>query len=104
MTEIPNEIVELIIEHASALCIQQAFRRKFCAHIYFGHAKNPLWFAFKHELEMLDKDAWRLLIACPLVRREWRTELGSWMGMPNTVLKKIVFEASQGLWGRKHRF
>mgnify|MGYP007117493975 CR=1 FL=1 len=42
---------------------------------------------------------WKWLSLYPLVRREWRRELGSWTGVSEATLDMLRHETRRGLWG-----
>jgi hypothetical protein len=91
---LPEELRARILEHAAASTIQLRWRRL----ARWGHARKPIWSVVRAHLDGLG--AWRALAPYALVRREWRAEPRSWLGVDAPMAATILVEARDlGLWG-----
>lgn len=76
-SKLSEDVVALILEHRAALVIQARYRRHACPRLHFGHACHPEWSRLR---AMIDAEGMlQCVYAYPCVRREWRTEPGSWV-------------------------
>lgn len=94
---LPPELVELILQHRSALVVQRRWLRV----THYAHARRPIWSNVQRHL--CDVGAWPRLALFPMVRREWRQEPGSWLAVDAVVAHGILQEARQGMWGPSSR-
>ena len=89
---LPDEIVDLILQHRAAMVIQRAWWRAW----HFGHVRR-LWPAVCARVDV----HWRRkLTRYAHVRREWRCEPHTWLHTDVPTLRAIAREAEDGLWGR----
>lgn len=90
---LPLELRKLVLEHRAAAIIQRCLWR----HFYFRHVRQSEWGAVR---EHLRGGVIRALWPYPLVRREWRSELRSWLAPCGDTTRLLIDEAREGLWGR----
>ena len=89
---LPPDLVRLVHAHAAASAIQLRWRRL----AWLGHARHRAWPEVRAGL---GETWWRVLIAFPLVRREWRREPESWLSVGDPLARVIAGECEDGLWG-----
>ena len=100
---VPEEIWDVIHSHASAACIQTAFRS-----FMFRHVHRSTWPALRRELiHASSMHELTLLFRNGMVRQEWRQEPGSWLSElrlhetstgPQKNLGLILKEIQEGYW------
>ena len=90
----PDDVVELILQHRAAMVLQRAWWRVW----HFGHARKVwVWPAVCVRVDV----HWRRRLArYAHVRREWRCEPQTWLLTDVGTLRAIAREAEAGLWGR----
>ena len=98
--QLPDELQHLIMQHRAASTIQGMWLR----YTHYAHTHDfPLWHMVRRNMSRYSN--WRRLAMYPGVRREWRSELSSWMLVDEDVLHTIYVESELGLWGpRSLRF
>ena len=94
MSGLPDEIVDLILQHRAAMSIQ----RRWLRFSHYGHARRAAWCVVRRHLQLLG--AWPHLFVYPKIRREWRSECESWLETDKVMAHTISIEAHHGMWGR----
>ena len=95
---LPDDVVQLVAMHAACTAIQRAYRRHAVPRLHFGHVHHKRWDTVRERWRRLD--VLTPLYPYPIVRREWRHELGSWDALGSPALRGLCEEArSSGLWG-----
>ena len=89
---LPEDLQREILRVRAALLVQRTWRR----YVWLAHARRIGWTRVRDDLE----DDWRWMVRLPGVRREWRTEASSWLGMDSRTRGVIRAEAEVGLWGK----
>ena len=90
---LPLELQRLITEHRAATLIQTAWIR----FTNFAHVKRAGWTVVRTRLQ--DLGLLFALVAYPNIRREWRTEMSSWVDIEKDCARVIIRESAAGLWG-----
>ena len=96
MSLLPDDVVELILQHRAAMVVQRAWWRVW----HYGYARRTeAWRRVCAHVGV----AWRRrLVGYAHVRREWRGEPHTWEATDETTLRAIAREAEvDGLWGRR---
>ena len=94
--QLPDDIWNLIRDHAAALTIQTALRRRYLARLHFGHIHDPSWASLREELS--SRGVLLTMYRYPNTRKEWRSEPSSWLANPH--LEALAHEMQHlGLWG-----
>ena len=83
---LPLEIWDLILKHRACITLQTAIRRHMVSRLHYGHVHHAKWILLR---KLLCKHGvlWRMY-PFPLVRREWRTEIESWL--PSTSISELL--------------
>ena len=93
-TDLPLDVHELILHHCKAEVIQKYARKRL-----FRHTNDPNWIKLlktvcKHTVtENVD-----VLQTNFMVRKEWMTEMDSWMDCSEETLNGIVYEVKADMW------
>lgn len=93
----PDDVVTLILQHASAATLQRAFFRHQYRHATSTNFKT-LRRLLVRELTPCNLD---VLSAASMVRKEWRTEPDSWIyeyTRDMTLFETLLSEVRAGLW------
>ena len=90
---LPLELQRLILEHRAATLIQTTWIR----FTNFAHVKKAGWPVVR--LRLQDLGLLFGLVKYPNVRREWRTEMSSWVDIEEELAHVIIYESAAGLWG-----
>ena len=91
---LPYELKVLIFEHVAAMKIQSCVRK-----FFYRHVHHSSWCTLR-ALMSIQPDVFDTLQRNPLVRCEWRREIGSWisvirdLGIPYEIFKEVC----EGLW------
>ena len=90
LRRLPGDLQELVLQHRAASTIQRAL----CRFFFYAHARNAAWSSVRARLGAASV---RALCGYAQVRREWRTELASWLAAAEPAV--LCGECAEGLWG-----
>lgn len=89
---LPADLAELVVAHWAAGVLQAHLMRW---HRY-RHVRRRAWGRLRAQLP---RPVHATLVRYARVRHEWHREPESWLDQPEEVLRTILDEAADGLWG-----
>lgn len=98
-SRLPEDLVELIRKHVACARIQRAYRQRCAIRLHFAHTHDVRWAPLKEKLEGMA--LLPVLYPFPMIRKEWRQEMGSWTDLDEDTLRALGVEvAATDMWGR----
>ena len=94
LARLPDDLRALVRAHWAASVLQARLLRWH----RLRHARRPAWLRLRARLP---RPVRAELVRYAAVRHEWYREPESWLGLDDAVLRVLLAEARDGLWGRR---